>query len=493
MPLVANLPFICILLTMVSGIISSVIKSKNAYYLNIFATGTSFVLSLILLIFMIQQPTQITYMMGHYPAPWGNEIRFGPLEALLATIFSFVMVVSLITGKEDVFKDIKDSKINTFCLMMNLLLSSILALIYTNDLFTAYVFIEINTLSACALVMAKGNGRSISSAIRYLIMSLLGSGLFLLSIILIYSVTGHLLMPNINESLGLLLDSGKYALPITVIVGFTTIGLAIKSALFPFHSWLSYAYENSTTAASSILSGLVSKAYIILLIKIFYRVIGLEHVTALRITNILFVFGVVAMIMGSINAIKETRIKRVVAFSSVSQVGYIFAAIGLGTPIGLIVAFFHMIVHALTKSMLFGATGGLIKVSNDKKFVLDLKGAGYRNPLAGIAFFIGGLSMIGIPFFAGFASKYYLATAAFSNTNKMWILLVAIAISTVLNAIYYIKIIGVIYSKKCDDLTVHKNDKMYTVGIVLFVIANLALGIFYQPIMDIISAGLQLF
>ena len=493
MPLVANLPFLSILICMVSGIISSVLNSKNAYRLNIFATTSAFILSLFLLIHMIQDPTQITYMMGHYPAPCGNEIRFGPLEALLATIFCFVTVVSLITGRKEVFNDIKDSKINTFCLMMNMLLSSILALIYTNDLFTAYVFIEINTLSACALVMAKGNGRSISSAIRYLIMSLLGSGLFLLSIILIYSVTGHLLMPNINQSIQVLVSSGQYAIPLIVIIGFTTIGLAIKSALFPFHSWLSYAYESSTTAASCILSGLVSKAYIILLIKIMYRVIGLETIVQFKLTNILFVFGLMGMIMGSVNAIKERRIKRVVAFSSVSQVGYIFAALGLGTPVGFVAAIFHMVVHALTKSMLFGSVGGLILVSDSKKNQKHLIGSAYRNPIAGVAFVVGGLSMIGIPFFAGFASKYYIATAAMTSPDKMWLLLLVIAASTVLNAIYYIKVITMIYSKNSDNLTKQKNNKMYTLGMSLFIIANLLLGIFYQPIIDIITIGLQLF
>ncbi len=493
MPFVANFPFACILITMVCGIVSSVLKSKNAYRLNIFAASVCFALSLMLLLFMINEPTSITYMMGHYPAPWGNEIRFGPLEALLATIFCFIMLSSLIAGRKDAFIDIKESKINTFCLMMNLLLSSILALIYTNDLFTAYVFIEINTLSACALVMAKGNGRSISSAFRYLIMSLLGSGLFLLSIILLYSVTGHLLMPNIYESVQILIATNEYMVPLTVIIGFAVTGIAVKSALFPFHTWLSFAYESSTCAASSILSGIVSKAYIILLIKIFYRVIGFENIVALKINNVLFVLGAIAMIAGSISAIKETKIKRIVAQSSVSQIGYIFVAMGLGTQAGMIAAVLHMIVHALTKSMLFSASCGLIAASDQKKKLKNLKGAAYRNPIAGIGFVIGALSMIGIPFFAGFASKYYIATASVSSPEKMGILLALIAVSTVLNAIYYVKVISVIYNKKDSDTKRFSCGNMYILGMTMFIVANLSLGIFYQPIVDIITIGLQLF
>ncbi|MEG1801226.1 MAG: sodium:proton antiporter, partial [Oscillospiraceae bacterium] len=160
MPFIANFPFFCIMLTMASGVISSILSGKNAYRMNVFATAACLVMSLVLLGYMLQNPQQITYMMGHFPAPWGNEIRFGPLEALMASVFCFVMLASLVSGKSDIFEDVKPGKVNLFYIMVNLLLSSLLALIYTNDIFTAYVFVEINTLSACAIVMAKENGKT---------------------------------------------------------------------------------------------------------------------------------------------------------------------------------------------------------------------------------------------------------------------------------------------------------------------------------------------
>ncbi|MEG1782996.1 MAG: proton-conducting transporter membrane subunit, partial [Oscillospiraceae bacterium] len=442
--------------------------------------------------FMIANPQQITYRMGHFPAPWGNEIRFGPLEALIASVFCFVMLVSLISGKRDIFDDVSPSKLNLFYIMINLLLSSLLALVYTNDLFTAYVFVEINTLSACAVVMAKENGKTVSATIRYLIMSLLGSGMFLLSIILIYDLTGHLLMVNIQQSMTVLMATGKYRLPITIIMGLMAVGMAIKSALFPFHSWLSQAHGSATTASSSILSGLVLKGYIILLIKVFYRVFGLEIVSQLKVTNVLFVFAIMGMIIGSLDAIQETHIKRMIAYSSVSQMGYIYAGIGLGTPAGFAAAVFSIIVHAITKPMLFSAAGGLSDASHHQHHLDQLEGAAYRNPIAGIAFVIGGMSMIGIPFFAGFATKYFLAGAALQSPNKMWPVLFALAISTVLNAIYYIRAIGIFYHKEGQDLTKFKNAKSYVVGMSIFIVANLALGLFYQNVVDVIVSGLSL-
>ena len=492
MPFVANFPFFCILITMASGFISSVLKGKNAYRLNIFAVSACLVMSLCLLAYMVANPQPITYRMGHFPAPWGNEIRFGPLEALMATVFCFVMLVSLISGKRDIFDDVKQGKLNLFYIMIDLLLSSLLALVYTNDLFTAYVFVEINTLSACAVVMAKENGKTISATIRYLIMSLLGSGLFLLSIILIYDLTGHLLMVNIHESMIGLMATGKYQLPITIIVGLMAVGMAIKSALFPFHTWLSQAHGSATTASSSILSGLVLKGYIFLLIKVFYRVLGLEIISKIKVTNVLFVLAVMGMIIGSIDAIQETHIKRIIAYSSVAQIGYIYLGIGLGTPAGFMAAVFHIIVHALTKPMLFSAAGGLSDASHHNHHLDQLEGAAYRNPIAGVAFVIGSLSMIGIPFFAGFATKYYLAGAAMQSGAKMWPALLALALSTVLNAIYYIRIITIIYHKDGQDLTRFKNSKTYVLGMSVFIVANLALGLFYQNIVDVIISGLSL-
>ncbi len=494
MPFVANFPLFCIVLTLAGSVTTSMLNGKNAFRLNTAIISLCLVMNLSLLAYLVANPQEITYMMGHFPAPWGNETRFGPLEALVASVFCFVMLVSLISGKSDIFEDVKPDRVNIFYVMINLLMSSLLALVYTNDLFTAYVFVEINTLSACAVVMAKENGKTISATIRYLIMSLLGSGLFLLSIILLYDLTGHLLMVNIHDSLVQLMASGDYMFPVTIIVGLLSVGMAMKSALYPFHTWLSHAHGSATTASSAILSGLVLKGYIILLIKVYYRVIGIEIASQMKVLNILFVFGIMGMIIGSIDAIGETHIKRMIAYSSVAQMGYIYVGISLGTTAGFLAAVFHIIVHALTKPMLFSAAGGFAAASGHKYHFDQLKGGAYRNPLAAVAFVIGSLSMIGIPFFAGFGAKYYLSVAAMTNPGKMWFVLMALALSTVLNAVYYIKAIAAVFTKDgVEDTSVHKNSRSYTIGMSIFIVANIALGLFYQKIFDILSLGIKFF
>ena len=177
-----------------------------------------------------------TYMMGHFPAPWGNEIRAGLLEAGMALFFCVIMLLSMIGGSKKLIEDVDESKQSLYYILVDLLLSSLLALVYTNDLFTAYVFVEINTISACGLIMIRQNGRTIEAAVRYMIMSLLGSGLFLVGICMLYDLTGHLLMSNIQEAVAQIVANGTYTVPLLVTIAFMSVGLAIKSALFPFHN-----------------------------------------------------------------------------------------------------------------------------------------------------------------------------------------------------------------------------------------------------------------
>ncbi len=194
--------------------------------------------------------------------------------------------------------------------MLNLLIASLLALVYTNDIFTAYVFIEINTVAACSIVLAKESGETIRATIKYFIMSALGSGLFLMGLAILYSLTGHLLMGNLYTSIQELALTGEYNIPLTVSFVLIIVSLGIKSALFPFYGWLPDAHSSATATSSAILSGLVLKGYIVLLLKIIYRVYGINIAKQLNILNILFILGFLSMIIGSIFALTQKDLKK---------------------------------------------------------------------------------------------------------------------------------------------------------------------------------------
>lgn len=501
MEFVQNFPFISIILSLFSGPLCSVLNGKTAKRVNaavIFIIG---VMTTAVLAFVLKSGEPYVYMMGHFPAPWGNEIRVGLLEAAMALFFCIIMFLCMVGGEKERELEIEDSKQNLYYIMVNLLLSSLLALIYTNDLFTAYVFVEINTISACGLIMITQTGRTIVAAVRYMIMSLLGSGLLLLGICFLYGMTGHLLMSNIQEQVMILHQTGSYHIPLIVSLGLMSVGLAIKSALFPFHAWLPDAYGYSTVSSAAILSSLVSKGYIFLLVKIFIRVIGIDIVWDSKVINVLFAFGIAGMIMGSVSAIQEKSIRRMIAFSSVAQIGYIYMGFGMGSMAGLVASVYHVVSHAATKSLLFVAASGITDSSNGSTNFFDLTGAGYRNKTAGVAFTEGSLSMVGFPLFCGFTSKLLFAQAALEQDNKMLAALIALALSTVLNAVYFMKTVIRLYTPEKKEVILEKNFRKIpfseqpakNAALICFVILNLVLGLGSQYVVKLIESGLNMF
>ncbi|MBR6526218.1 MAG: sodium:proton antiporter [Clostridia bacterium] len=495
MAFIQNVPFFSIILSMISGIFSSALKRKAARSVTIVLSAVVLAMNIMLTVFMLQTGESYTYMMGHYPAPFGNEIRAGLLESVMASVFALILLMSLLGGLNKIDEQIQEQKQNLYFIMADLMLASLLALVYTNDLFTAYVFIEINTIAAAALIMSRQNGHCLAAATRYMIMNLLASGLLLMGITMLYGITGHLLMSNIRESVANLFATGEYHTSLTVVVVLITVALCIKSALFPFQEWLPDAYGYSTPSSAAMLSSLISKSYIFLLIKIFYRVIGMEVVVSTGMTNILFLFGIIGMILGSVSAIRERDIRRMVAFSSVAQIGYIYMGLGLGTREGVIAAIFHMIIHAAAKSMLFLSASGLIDVSGDIKQFRPLRGSGYRHKAAGAAFTVGALSMVGVPLFGGFLSKVYFASSALDFGGiRAVIVLAALAVSTLLNTMYFLHTVISIYRPATQEVPAYNApSKLSSAALWVMAAVNVALGTLSVPLYQAIARGLDMF
>ena len=592
MLLIQNFPFFSIMIIMFTAIICSMLKGKAARYLCMSSISVICVLSLATLAYVGNENISYVYYMGHFPAPWGNEIRIGVTEAMTATLFSFIVLLVLLGGGKYIHDDIDSSKQNYFYLLTSLLLGSLLALIYTNDIFTAYVFLEINTIATCGLVALRHTGRAVTSAIQYMAMSLLGSGLVLIGITLLYTMTGHLLMSNIKEAVAQIVAQGTYTIPLTVVIGLITIGLAIKSGLYPFHGWIPDAYSTSTPTASALLSGLASKGYIILLIKIYYRVLGVNSIVSGKILDVVFVLGIIAMIMGSIHAMREGDIRRMSAFSSVSHIGYIFMCIGMGTDAGMTAAVFHLYTHAMTKAMLFMSVAGVADVSglrmatgtvhikhpealfrflqekmgrsdkmkgsygkrrghkerreviseydvrqqNQEAIVAgaveeelvgvtgvfdstvhvvrshpdlllrkpsadsnrfdDTKGAGHRNRIAGFAYCIGALSIVGVPLLAGFSSKLNIATSVLGVRDKLWPVMITMAVSTILMVVYFLRMLIQLYlpsDKEEMRKVTWKQQKGFAVSLGLFVALNVFFGLCSGWVISLLEQGMKLF
>ena len=493
-----SIPFVMILLPLGSAAITSALKTKPARRWAIIVETILLGLSIALMVLTNNLGESYTYMMGHYPAPWGNEIRAGVLEAITAHFFVLIMLLSILGGMKKLDEHILKDRQNLYFVMIQLLTAALMAQVFTNDIFTAYVFLEIMTIAACALIVARTKGRTLVAATRYMIMNLVGSGLFLLGIILLYDLTGHLLMSNMKEAIAQIHATGQYVGPLTTAVTVMTVGLAIKSALFPFHSWVPDAYGYSTPTSSALLSSLVSKGYIFLLIKVYYRVIGLDVIASTGVLDVLFAFALVGMIMGSVSAIRQHDIRRMIAFSSVAQIGYIYMGMGIGTEAGMMAAMYHIFSHAVCKSMLFLAAGGLADASGNSKEFRDLRGSGYRSPIAGVAFTVGALSMVGFPFLGGFSAKLNFAMAAMeAGSYTMILVLITLAISTWLNTIYFLKTVITLYRPPVDGVSYPvepgRRGFCFNFSLICFSAVNVALGIFAQPIISAITVGLGMF
>lgn len=495
MSFAANLPLFCIVLSLLCAVVSALLRWRAALLLTALLTCSVAVMSALVLILSLRTGQSMTYTMGHYSHPWGNELRFGILEPLVSLVFSLVLLCCVMGGRKELIRDTEPEKRNLYCSMADLIQAALLVLVYTNDLFTGYVFIEICTIAACGILMIRQLGRTTLASVRYMIFSLLGSGLFLLGVIFLYSITGHLLMPNLRQSVTALWQSGQYRTALRTAIALITVGLCIKSGLFPFHYWMPDTYGCATPCSAGILSGLVSKGYIFLLIKIVFHVFGTEVFYASGVQTVLYVFGVAGMVVGSVSAMRENDIFRMIAFSSAAQIGYIYMGIGLSPRLGVTAALFHTLTHALTKPALFLSSSRLSEVSGGSKRFKDLQGSAHKNPVAGAAFAAGSLSMIGLPLTMGFIAKYLFALAAFREERYLIPTLLALAVSTVLNTFYFARTLIRVYNTR--DLVYGKavplrGQRSYAAAAVVLAGLNIFFGVIAQPLIDLLERGVKL-
>jgi len=492
MGLAFHFPLLIIFLPMLAAVAMPLLrKARLARIVTLVVLGAMVCLAAWLTISLWNSPASyFVYQMGYFPAPFGNELRAGMLESMLSVVFAAVMLFSVLGTKHDLEKDIGKNRLYLYYCMINLLSCALMALVFTNDIFTAYVFIEISTIAACSIVVAKESGETLKATVKYLFLSVMGSGLFLLATAILYSITGHLLMSDANTVITTLMATGEYSFPMLMTLLLFIVAIAVKAALFPFHVWLPDAHASATTASSAILSGLVLKGYVVLLIKLLYRVYGFETIEQLGVLPVLFILGITGMMAGSIMACFQSKLKRLIAYSSVGQIGYIFMGMGLSNQGGFTAASFHIIGHSFTKSMLFIAAGALINAGGSYD-IAGLTGAARKNKLAGAAFAIGALSMMGIPLFAGFVSKFHLASAAVHGQHNLWIPMLALATSAFLSGVYYLPVLIKLYSKEegQEAVATHSSGMAANMAFVCLILINVALGLFFVPLLNALESG----
>lgn len=386
----------------------------------------------------------IVYELGNWDSSLGIALVADRLSVLLVLLSSFMFLMAVVYS----FIYIKLHEFKYY-VILNLLLVGLTGMFLTGDLFNLYVFFEITSITSYALVAIKEEPESFEGAFKYLIMGVLSGTFVLLAIILIYQSTGAL---NIAQVANVFSDV-PYLIRYAVLSLFT-VGFGIKFALIPLHAWLPDAYEGAPTPFNALSSALVIKSSLYAFFKMIYLLFGVEFLAA-GFGEFLIYLAVITLLVAHILAFQQKNIKRILAYSSIAQIGYIVIAFALGTEAGFQAGSFHIINDAFMKAALFFALGIFLYYYKAKN-IEDVKGIGFKLPLISAMFTIAALAMVGLPPFNGFISKWLILTSVLEAEYLFAV--VAILIGSLISLGYYLKIIRSLYTTN-DELTL-ANDKL---------------------------------
>ncbi|MGB0955133.1 MAG: monovalent cation/H+ antiporter subunit D family protein [Panacagrimonas sp.] len=368
----------------------------------------------------------LRYAMGGWPAPQGIEYVVDGANAPILLLLSLVAVLGAVYAWRSVAQEIEPRRADLFYACLCLCLCGLLGITTTGDAFNVFVFLEISSLSSYALIAMGRHRRALLSAFQYLIMGTVGGTFLLLGIGLAYGLTGTLNMADLAQRLPELY--GNRAL--TAAVLFVFVGMAIKAAVFPLHAWLPGAYGEAPSVVSLFLSATGTKVALYVLIRFCFTVFGAALVfQQLPLHQIGLLLSCAAMLVGAAAACFQTDFRRLLAWSSVGQIGYIFAGICLANADGLSAAYLHLINHGVIKATLFAAAGLLLLRMGSTRLE-DMAGLARRMPWTFGAILLTGLGLIGVPLTAGFVSKWALALALIEQSQ--WLVLISVLLSSLL-------------------------------------------------------------
>ena len=386
---------------------------------------------------------QLGYMMGSWPAPFGIELKVDAFSAVLLLIVTGASTLALLAGRLSLDAQIEADRQPLFFAAWLLALAGLAGIAISGDAFNIFVFMEISSLASYVLIAGGPDRRALPSVFKYLIMGTIGATFYLIGVGLIYMMTGTLNLADMEIRIHQVADQS----PILVAAGFITVGLALKAAVFPLHAWLPNAYTYAPHAVTVFLAACATKVSLYVLLRFDFVVFQPNLIGHdIKFAWFLMPLAVLAILVASAIAVFEKNLKRLLAYSSVAQIGYIMLGASLVNQAGLTASIVHIFNHALAKGTLFLAVACLaLRVSSLR---LDgIAGAARSMPWTFAAFIIGGFSLIGIPGTAGFISKWYLILAVLDKGLLGVLLVAAIVVSSLLAVVYIWRVVEAGYFK----------------------------------------------
>lgn len=505
-----HLPVLIPILPLASAMLCLVLSRINknlGKYVVLGALTVSLASSIGVFVTVIQSGETIHYYMGNWQPPLGIEFVIDQMNALIlvaiAAVALFVGIYSqpFFSGKPKLAEtDREESKFldrdtwlekGGFYALYALLSAGLLGMTITGDMFNLYVFLEIASISGYGLI-ALGGDKSVLASFRYLLLGTIAASFYLLAVAYMYSITGTLNMADMGMLLAAQKDSPNVLLAVSMLI----IAFGIKMALFPLHGWQPDAYTYAHPAAAPLISGLMSKAPALAMLRYMFYIIGADSPYVAKALTVIGFLGACGIILGSVMANAQRDFRRMLAYSSVAQIGYIAVGLSLGNAYGIIAAVFHILIHAFMKSSLFMVIGA-VRYRYDEVMIERLGGLNKHMPLTSVTLVIAALSMVGIPPTGGFFSKWYIIMGSLESGH--YIYLAVLIASSLLNAVYFFRVIETVFINKDAELTEVRPAGPWKfelplsmlVPIVLFGIIIIAIGVLNAPIVnDVLSLGL---
>ncbi|MBL4869547.1 MAG: monovalent cation/H+ antiporter subunit D family protein [Robiginitomaculum sp.] len=473
-------PALLVVLPLLIAVLVAILPSKAKWAEKI-AWGAVLTTSLVCVflslsvLLLVLNSGPYTYAMGGWAPPMGISYYIDSLNAPILVLISTIATLCTLYALPSVMAEIEPKKRSPFYATFLVALAGLLGMVTTGDAFNVFVFLEVSSLSTYVLVAmgASRDRRALTSAYNYLIMGSIGATFFVIGIGFLYMHTGTLNMIDIAR---VLQETGPDNRVVKLAFVFIVIGLGLKLAMFPLHTWLPGVYAYAPSFVTAFLAATATKAALYLLLRFTFTVFDPNWAFVAKFLMYLLAgAGIIGMVIASIQAIFQNDIRRILAFSSVAQVGYMLLGIGMATTLGLTAGYLHMINHALIKGALFLAVGafwyrfGITQVS-------DMRGLGKTMPLTMAGFTIAGLSLIGVPGTVGFVSKLALVRAA--AENGWWWAVGVIVVTSILAIIYIGRVIELAYFQsppKQGAVTVSKNEAPLSMLIPLWILAVAAI------------------
>lgn len=424
--------------------------------------------------------TQLTF--AHFAA--GVEISFhiDSVAVLFSTLFSAVWCLVAVFSMEYMKHEGEE---NRFFAYFTASLGGLTGVAYADNLATLYLFFEMMSLMSYVLVVHSRTNESLLAGRKYIYYSLFGASLGLIGIFYFYSAGW-----NTAFTAGGVVPAGTDRTALSVMTVLAVIGFGCKCGMFPLHAWLPAAHPQAPAPASSVLSGLITKAGVIAVIRIVYFTVGRDNLRGTAAQTVLLALAVVTIFMGSMLAYKEKLLKKRLAYSTVSQVSYVIFGLMLLNEAGVTGALLQVVFHALAKNVLFLTAGAFI-YKTGRTMVADLYAMGKAMPKTFVCFTVAGLSLVGVPLTAGFVSKWYLALGALQTGSGLmgFVGISVVMVSALLTAGYLVSVTAkVFFAKRSDEEQQSFEPNSYMLAPLAVLTAFIVIfGVFPAPVISFVS------